>query len=404
MIIFPDLHKVHNYGSPFAWRITESLAIIVSLLIIVPFKWAVDLSSQLPNFHPGHRGPLRPANSHFIPIALTLPPPRALTSIMATTTTITMARQERSPAPTMRLECPEVTSGLQLMITVQRPVAKAAKAWLTSPLSRPLMSRRTRRSTEPTMKRIREGAYTIDEIPSIKAPVQRNPSQFRISLATTWILWTVYLATRVSFILCSPTNEWSSWTAWATLIAETLLVAQEAFLASNLITPLFTNCRPQSRPRYHLVGRSAPSVDVCITCCGEPSDVILNTVSAAIAQDYPPERFRVFILDDGHSAALREAVQKQHFLSRSHGGPEILYRSRNVKPSTKSYFKAGNLQFGITEAKRTGDAEYFASLDADMIAEPDWLRSMLPHMILDSRVGLVNPPQVSKRRYSSITG
>lgn len=316
---------------------------------------------------------------------------------MATTTTITIARQDRPPAPGIRLDCPEAKSGLQLMITVQRPFSKAAKAWLTSSLSRALMLRRNRRNTETTIKRTRHGTYTIDEILPTKAPVQRFPNRFRFSLAASWTLWIIYWISRLGLILKSPLNGPTSWAVWAAFIAETLLATQEAFLALNIIIPLLINYRPQFRPRYRLVGKSVPSVDVCITCCGEPSDIVLNTIAAAIAQDYPPNRFRVLVLDDGGSTALRQAVQAQNSLSRECGGPEILYRSRRVKPGTKSYFKAGNLQFGITEAKKTSDSEYFASLDADMIAESDWLRSMLPHLILNPQIGLVNPPQVSAR-------
>jgi cellulose synthase/poly-beta-1,6-N-acetylglucosamine synthase-like glycosyltransferase len=270
---------------------------------------------------------------------------------------------------------------------------------LTSSLSKALMSRRNRRNTESSIKRTRHGAYTIDELSTVKVPVQRYPHRFRSSLAVSWTLWIIYWITRLSLII---DNDLLSWDVWATFVAETLLAAREAFLALNIVIPLLINCRPQSRPRCRLVGRLVPSVDICVTCCGEPVDIVLNTIAAATAQDYPPERFRVIVLDDGHSTALRYAVQMQNSISLDHGGPEILYRSRHVEPGTKSYFKAGNLQFGITEAKKIGDSEYFASLDADMIAEPDWLRSMLPHLILNPQIGLVNPPQVSAKFVSSM--
>jgi cellulose synthase/poly-beta-1,6-N-acetylglucosamine synthase-like glycosyltransferase len=144
-----------------------------------------------------------------------------------------------------------------------------------------------------------------------------------------------------------------------------------------------------------LLGKHVPTVDVCITCCGEPTEVILNTVAAAAAQDYPSNNFRVFVLDDGHSMALRMAIQALGARLRQKGGPEIHYRSRNVKQGERSYFKSGNLQFGIQEARKAGNSEYFASLDADMITEPDWLRRMLPYLLADSRIALVNPPQVT---------
>ena len=70
-----------------------------------------------------------------------------------------------------------------------------------------------------------------------------------------------------------------------------------------------------------------------------------------------------------------------------------------MKPGERSYFKAGNLQFGIQEAMKVGISEYFASLDADMITEPDWLRRMLPYLLIDEQIALVNPPQVTKFKW-----
>lgn len=57
------------------------------------------------------------------------------------------------------------------------------------------------------------------------------------------------------------------------------------------------------------------------------------------------------------------------------------------------YFKAGNLSFGLQETAKLSESELFAALDADMIAEPDWLRKMVSHLILDNDLALAWPPQ-----------
>ena len=280
------------------------------------------------------------------------------------------------------------------MITVKRPVAKATKAWLSSSLHKALLLKSDRRSLGWPTKRTHHGPYTIDELHTPKAPAQRQPNRFRFSLLLTWTFWIFYLVNKFQSIRRSRYDPQSRWVAWTIFLAETLLVAQEAFLALNIIIPLLISFRPYNRSRYRLRGLSVPSVDVCITCCGEPSDIILNTISSAIAQDYPADKFRVFVLDDGRSESLRDAVCALDATSQSRGGPQIFYRSRRLAPGAKSYYKSGNLQFGIAEAKKLGESEFFASLDADMIAERDWLRTMLPHMIMDPELGLVNPPQV----------
>ena len=124
--------------------------------------------------------------------------------------------------------------------------------------------------------------------------------------------------------------------------------------------------------------------------------MIIDTVAAAVAQDYPSQRFRVFILDDGHDEKLQEAMKRLSTRSAETNGPKIWYLSRKLEAGFRSYFKAGNLQFGIEESMRWGGSEYIASLDSDMIPEPDWLRRMIPHLLLDNQMALACPPQVFK--------
>lgn len=149
------------------------------------------------------------------------------------------------------------------------------------------------------------------------------------------------------------------------------------------------------------MGSSAPTVDVFITCCGEPTDIVLDTVAAAAAVDYPPKQFRVFVLDDGHDEMLREAIKGLGRKSTERNGPDVGYLSRHVAPGTKSYYKAGNLQFGIEETQRLGGSEYLASLDADMIPMAGWLRMMVPHLIVEDALAVACPTPVFENHRSS---
>ena len=60
------------------------------------------------------------------------------------------------------------------------------------------------------------------------------------------------------------------------------------------------------------------------------------------------------------------------------------------------HFKAGNLNYahGYVEGLPGGPAPFIAALDADMIPSPEWLRALLPHIIKDEKLALVQPPQV----------
>ena len=150
--------------------------------------------------------------------------------------------------------------------------------------------------------------------------------------------------------------------------------------------------KPRKRKKSRLRGDMVPAVDVLITCCGEDDDLILNTARAACSLDYPVDAFRVMVLDDGRSPSLNRAV---HALGGRY--PNLFYRSRTTLPGVPHHFKAGNLNYGLeqTLGLKGGRAEFVASLDADMIPEPDWLRAILPHMLLDERCALACPPQVS---------
>ncbi|KAL9103484.1 MAG: hypothetical protein Q9163_001480 [Psora crenata] len=220
------------------------------------------------------------------------------------------------------------------------------------------------------MSKIHRGPYTIEKFRTIQVPlefllaysIQRDACQFL-------------------------------WRTWAALIAEFCLSFQEVILGFNVLLALFSTTKKNPRPRYCLVGQSAPSVDVLITCCGEPIDVIIDTVTAAAAQDYPTECLRVFVLDDGHNEKLQKALEalSTDFIKR--GFAQTMYLSRTVQYGAKSYFKAGNLNFGIDETRRFGPSQYIAGLDADMIPSPDWLRLMVPHLIMEDRAGMAVTPQ-----------
>lgn len=84
----------------------------------------------------------------------------------------------------------------------------------------------------------------------------------------------------------------------------------------------------------------APTVDVLITCCSEDPDVILDTVRAACVLDYPPDRYRVLLCDDGSSEELRRSVND---LSSVY--PHLVYTSRTKGPVRD--YKAGNLNHGL---------------------------------------------------------
>ena len=180
---------------------------------------------------------------------------------------------------------------------------------------------------------------------------------------------------------------------WTGLFAEVCPTLQEViFVLGTARSLFFVQDASHVRPHYYLVDDSAPTVDICVTCCGESVDVVVNTVAAALTQNYPSQRFHVFLLDDGNDEKLQRAVKALNEKQAENNGPQVLYLAR--KPESPLYSKAGNLQFEVEQTKLWTNSEFFASLDADMIVKSDWLRKMIPHLILEDELALACPPQV----------
>ena len=250
----------------------------------------------------------------------------------------------------------------------------------------------------PRYSEMQQGPYTIRKFAPNLYPFEHHLNLFKCFHSLTWSLWLFHIIFDVSFALqIRQDDSPGQWNLWIALMAEVFLTLPEALAALDIALGLFSGRANRPRPRYDVSGDVVPTVDVMITCCGEPVPIILNTIKAATAQKYPQQKFRVFVLDDGADRELRMAVESLvlDWEKRKFAGPVLRYLSRSKDPATTSFFKSGNLRFGIEASHRLdGGFEFLAGLDADMIVDPDWLRKMVPHLILNTRVACVCGPQV----------
>lgn len=124
--------------------------------------------------------------------------------------------------------------------------------------------------------------------------------------------------------------------------------------------------KKRHRPKLRLVADDVPSVDVFVTCCGEDDDVVIDTVRGACDIDYPRDRFRVIVLDDGKSASLEAAVNHLDLTYRN-----VFYMARTKIPGVPHHFKAGNLNYGLEMSLQLpgGASQFMAALDADMVRQ-----------------------------------
>jgi cellulose synthase/poly-beta-1,6-N-acetylglucosamine synthase-like glycosyltransferase/spore germination protein YaaH/peptidoglycan/xylan/chitin deacetylase (PgdA/CDA1 family) len=147
-------------------------------------------------------------------------------------------------------------------------------------------------------------------------------------------------------------------------IAGILLVSGRALVIGLLALIEKLRPAPENHPDYQ------PEVSVMIPAYNEQS-VIVNTVRAAIASDYP--KLEILVIDDGSTDRTAELVRENFG-----GDPRIrlLLQANGGKPSA--------LNHALSEA--TG--EITVCIDADTIVDPEAIPRLVRHFA-DPRVGAV---------------
>ncbi|KAH8898698.1 nucleotide-diphospho-sugar transferase [Thozetella sp. PMI_491] len=234
------------------------------------------------------------------------------------------------------------------------------------------------------------------EIREVTSSEDNDPlyiAQWKVRLIRIWGLGTVISASINvchALIVYKTLNSIVREDSMSYVLAFTILVyaiSFASFLASILLAAahVYALWGPWVKT-LRLVGDDVPTVDVVITCCKEPLDVIQDTILGTLAIDYPAQRYRLVVTDDGNSAELRDWVASLKC--------DRLYYTARPRPSIPD-FKAGNLNHAIAFMATLpgGPARYIASLDADMIPEKRWLRAVLPQILADPKLGVACPSQ-----------
>ncbi|KAI3557812.1 glycosyltransferase family 2 [Colletotrichum abscissum] len=201
-------------------------------------------------------------------------------------------------------------------------------------------------------------------------------------------MYLVYLALRIYCVISAQQLAKEIYAQAWVFIAVEITVAIPSIM-HNIWT--MWSMKKRQRPKLRLMGEDVPTVDVLLTCCGEEDDLVLDTARAACDVDYPRDRFRVIICDDGKSEGLESGIAA---LAMTY--PNVHYLCRPKYPGVPHHFKAGNLNYALdfVHTMPGGAGQFMAALDADMIPERDWLRAILPHMLIDPKVALACPPQL----------
>lgn len=137
----------------------------------------------------------------------------------------------------------------------------------------------------------------------------------------------------------------------------------------QIIWPL--NREPEALPQNR---NEWPCVDVIIPTYNEDLHVVKSTLYAALGIDWPKNRLRLWLLDDGNREEFR-------LFARETG---IKYIARKEH----RFAKAGN----INNALRYATGEYVAIFDCDHIPSRDFLKSTIGWFIKDKKLAVLQTP------------
>lgn len=155
-----------------------------------------------------------------------------------------------------------------------------------------------------------------------------------------------------------------------------LLLVAETYSWLVLVLGYVQTARPLNRPPANLPrDRSKwPTVDLMIPTYNEDLSVVRPTVYAALGIDWPKDKLRIYLLDDGRRESFRAFAEEV--------GVNYM-----IRPDNK-HAKAGNLNHAL---KHT-DGELVAIFDCDHIPTRSFLQVTTGWFLVDPKLALVQTP------------
>ena len=175
-----------------------------------------------------------------------------------------------------------------------------------------------------------------------------------------------------------------------------ILYLAEMYCVFVLSLSLFIIADPvEPRDAPEVDDSELPTVDVFVPSYNEGVDLLTSTLAAAKSMDYPPEKLRIFLLDDGGTDAKCNATDPRTALpaQRRRATLMTLCERLDVVYLTRArneHAKAGNLNAGLANS----DGELVAVFDADHAPFRRFLRETVGFFIKDPRLFLVQTPHV----------
>lgn len=186
------------------------------------------------------------------------------------------------------------------------------------------------------------------------------------------------------------TTRYAYWRIWQTvtyvrsgqpyqkidLVFVSLLLLAEVYAFLELYLGFFQTVQPLHRAPVPLPADPSqwPAVDAYIPTYNEDLDLVRYTVIAALNMDWPADKLRVYLLDDGNREEFRRFAEEI--------GCE--YISRPVH----NHAKAGNINHALGRTK----GDFIAIFDSDHIPTRSFLQITMGWFLKDHRLGLLQTP------------
>lgn len=176
-------------------------------------------------------------------------------------------------------------------------------------------------------------------------------------------------------------------------IAMALLFLAEGYSITILLLGVFVNVWPLTKRSMQLPGNIAelPIVDVLVPTYNESTEIIRTTITAATQMEYPQDRLRVHICDDGGTLHKRSQSDSMAAAWVRHYELRQLARELGVNYITRETnhrAKAGNLNHAL---KHTA-GDLILVLDCDHVPTKNMLQQTVGYFLADPKLFLVQTP------------
>ncbi len=154
------------------------------------------------------------------------------------------------------------------------------------------------------------------------------------------------------------------------------LLAAELYTFVTLLLGYFQTAWPLDRKPAELPENTDhwPVVDVYIPTYNEPLKVVKPTIIGAMNMDWPKDKLRVHVLDDGRREEFKAFAEKM--------GVNYITRPNN------KHAKAGNINHALTKT----DGELIAVFDCDHVPVRSFLKTTVGWFLKDEKLAVVQTP------------